>query len=169
MIKLLKISCFILYLRMNMPSANEGIHWINNVSSHWLRPCAAKDRNVPWSASFKGHPTTMHTVCVFCGLAQCVFCVWGVLCKKQVSRAGSSNYIPRYLWDVITCACPRYPILAQQQQVWRAGTGNYIPQYLWDVITCPCPRYLLLTQHSWYILLSSLPSQCHWNNPMDHG
>ena len=27
---------------------------------------------------------------------------------QQISRAGTSNYIPQYLWDVITCPCPRY-------------------------------------------------------------
>ena len=34
--------------------------------------------------------------------------IWGVLYQKQVSRAGTSNYIPQYLWDVITCPCPWY-------------------------------------------------------------
>ena len=29
----------------------------------------------------------------------------GVLCQKQVSRAGTSKYMPRILWDVITCPC----------------------------------------------------------------
>ena len=27
---------------------------------------------------------------------------------KQVLRAGTSNYIPQFLWDVITCPCPWY-------------------------------------------------------------
>ena len=40
-------------------------------------------------------------------------CPWGVLRQKQVSRAGTSNYIPQYLWDVITCPCPWYLFLAQ--------------------------------------------------------
>ena len=31
---------------------------------------------------------------------------WRVLCQKHASRAGTSNYIPQYLWDVITCPCP---------------------------------------------------------------
>ena len=39
--------------------------------------------------------------------------IWEVLCQKQVSRAGRSNYIPHYLWDVITCPCPWYLHLAQ--------------------------------------------------------
>ena len=29
-----------------------------------------------------------------------------VLCQKQLARAGTRNYIPQYLWDVITCPCP---------------------------------------------------------------
>ena len=33
---------------------------------------------------------------------------WGVLCQKQVARAGTSNHIPHILWDVITCPCPWY-------------------------------------------------------------
>ena len=28
--------------------------------------------------------------------------IWGVMCQKQVSRAGTGNYIPQILWDVIT-------------------------------------------------------------------
>ena len=31
--------------------------------------------------------------------------VWGVLCQKQVSRGGTSNYITKYMWDVITFPC----------------------------------------------------------------
>ena len=37
----------------------------------------------------------------------------GVLCPKKVSRARTSNYIPQILWDVITCPCPWYMLLAQ--------------------------------------------------------
>ena len=83
----------------------------------------------------------MHTGCAFCDLVQFVFVYEECCAKKQISRAGASNYIPQYLWDVITCARPRYPILAQQKQVSRAGTSNCFPLYLWDVITCACPRY----------------------------
>ena len=39
--------------------------------------------------------------------------IWGVLCQKQISRAQTSNYIPQKLWDVITCPCPWYLLLAQ--------------------------------------------------------
>ena len=33
--------------------------------------------------------------------------------QKQVSRAGTSNYILQDLWDVITCRCPWYLLLVQ--------------------------------------------------------
>ena len=34
---------------------------------------------------------------------------WGVLYQKQqVSRAGTNNYMPQYLWHVIICSCPWY-------------------------------------------------------------
>ena len=32
-------------------------------------------------------------------------------CQKQASRAGTSNYIPQILWDVITCPYPWYLLL----------------------------------------------------------
>ena len=32
--------------------------------------------------------------------------IWRLGCQKQVSRAGTSNYIPQYLWDLITCPWP---------------------------------------------------------------
>ena len=37
----------------------------------------------------------------------------GLVCQKQVSRAGTSNYITKYkyLWEVITCPCPWNPLL----------------------------------------------------------
>ena len=36
------------------------------------------------------------------------------MCHKQVSRAGTNNYIPQILWDVITCPCPWYLLLAHK-------------------------------------------------------
>ena len=37
---------------------------------------------------------------------------WGILYQKRVSWAGTSNYAPQILWDVITCPCPWYLLLA---------------------------------------------------------
>ena len=39
--------------------------------------------------------------------------------QQQVSRAGTSKYIPVILWDVITCPCPWYLLLAQHSSYWR--------------------------------------------------
>ena len=39
---------------------------------------------------------------------------FGFVCQKQVSRAGTSNYIPQILWNVITYSCPWYLPLAHK-------------------------------------------------------
>ena len=49
---------------------------------------------------------------------------WGLECQKQVSRTGTSNYIPQYLWDVITCPCPWYLLLAHKSSI-RTWCCNY--------------------------------------------
>ena len=54
----------------------------------------------------------------------------GVSCQKQVSRTGTSNYIPQYLWDVIICPCPWYPFVVQHSSVQHA-MGLY--QLLWYI------------------------------------
>ena len=36
----------------------------------------------------------------------------GLLYHKWVSRAWTSNYIPQIMWDVITCPCPWYLLIA---------------------------------------------------------
>ena len=35
----------------------------------------------------------------------------GLVCQNRVTRTETSNYIPQYLWDVITCPCPWYLLL----------------------------------------------------------
>ena len=37
--------------------------------------------------------------------------------KKQVSRAGTSKYIPQYPWNIITWPCPWYQPLAHQSPI----------------------------------------------------
>ena len=68
-------------------------------------------------------PIIMHMVCSLClcsgHLPSCnahpipwdVLYIW--VCQTQVSRVGTSNYIPQNLWGVITCPCPWYLFLAQ--------------------------------------------------------
>ena len=40
--------------------------------------------------------------------------IWEALHRKQVSRARTNDYIPQYLWDVITCPCPWYLLPVQR-------------------------------------------------------
>ena len=47
---------------------------------------------------------------------------YGGLGQKQISRAETNNYIPQNLWDVITCACPWYLLLAKH--------SSFIDMYL---------------------------------------
>ena len=42
---------------------------------------------------------------------------WGFVCQKQISMTGTSNYIPQILWDVITCPCPWYLLLALKSSI----------------------------------------------------
>ena len=42
---------------------------------------------------------------------------WGFVWQKQVSGAGTSNYIPQYLWDVIICLSPWYLLQARMSSV----------------------------------------------------
>ena len=44
-------------------------------------------------------------------------------CQKQVLRAGTSNYIPQYMWDVMTCVCPWYLLLAHTSPI-AMGVSN---------------------------------------------
>ena len=39
---------------------------------------------------------------------------WVCVCQQDVSKLETSNYIPQYLWDVITCPCPWYLLLAHK-------------------------------------------------------
>ena len=55
----------------------------------------------------------------------------GVLCQKQVSSAGTSNYIPHILWDVITCPCPWYLLLGQHPLTVPISLGQ-VPCYITD-------------------------------------
>ena len=48
-----------------------------------------------------------------------------------ISRAETSNYIPQYLWDVITCPCPRYPLLAQLSWFPDTETAQAVENIPW--------------------------------------
>ena len=56
---------------------------------------------------------------------------YGLVCQKQVSRAGTSNYIPQYLWDVITCPCPWYFILVHKSSIKaKVKSANALPPFM---------------------------------------
>ena len=53
--------------------------------------------------------------------------IWRLVCQKQVSRAGTSNYIPQHLWDVITCLCPWYLLLEHQSWYMLCPASTSMP------------------------------------------
>ena len=58
--------------------------------------------------------------------------LYGRVCQMLVSRAGTSNYIPYLLWDVITFPRPCYLLLAHKPSfvlgasVWFLGNGGFV-------------------------------------------
>ena len=89
--------------------------------------------------------------------------IWGVLCQKQLSKAGTSNYIPYILWDVITCPCPWLLLLAQQSACYSfrvdviprdthyRQTSNISKQYncwslrsTWSIACRCCSNYIFI-------------------------
>ena len=52
--------------------------------------------------------------------------IWGLVCQKQVSTAGASNYISQYLWDVITCPCPWYLLLPRKSSYIVSQQSNQL-------------------------------------------
>ena len=65
---------------------------------------------LPWQLSTYSDRVIIYTAILLwqplnnCPGAGCY--IWGLLCQKQVSMAGTSNFIPQILWFVITCLCP---------------------------------------------------------------
>ena len=107
-----------------------------------LGPCFFTRHWRPWS-----NPTTLQDGRdAFTSLF--LFFFW-----RQVSRAGTSNYIPQILWDVISCFCPWYLILAQHSSIASVCGSNlcYIPWW----------RHYMVFMVSLYALLNK-GSSCRW-------
>ena len=64
------------------------------------------------------------------------------VCQKQVSRAGTSNYILQILWYVITCPCPWYPLLTQKSSTDKAWRVSLSVIVLISVSTARATRFL---------------------------
>ena len=57
--------------------------------------------------------------------------VMGIVCQKQISRAGTSNHIPQILWDVITCPCPWYLLLAHKFTCYSPRLTIHVLKVAW--------------------------------------
>ena len=55
-----------------------------------------------------------------------LFNVWfeDLSARSRYQRAETSNYMPQNLWDVITCPCPIYLLLATQACIWLTHWGR---------------------------------------------
>ena len=51
---------------------------------------------------------------VLAHILQWWFVKWRLVCQKHVSRAWTSDHIPQYLLDVISCLCPSYLLLLRK-------------------------------------------------------
>ena len=70
--------------------------------------------------------------------------MWWLVCQKQVSRAGTSNHIPQYLWDVITCPCPTNLLLTHMFTYTLFVKHNSIWEYQWcSWLMCGKLTYIL--------------------------
>ena len=98
---------------------------------------------------------------VFIKLFRGINCIrWGVLCHNQVSRTGTNNYIPQYLWDV-----------------------QYIPRNMHTIFVVLCfvvvMQSFIMNSHEVFIHIHQgcfagtgaivwLP-QCQWSKPDGYG
>ena len=57
---------------------------------------------------------------------------WGLVCQKQASRARTNDYIPHYVWDVITCPCPRYLLLVRKATIEEPFSLSTFPLAGWQ-------------------------------------
>ena len=96
------------------------------------------------------------------------FKLWRPVYQKRVSGAGTSNYTPQYLWDVITCPCPR-PASGTHWVLIPAALDaittsllreNDVATSFWlndDVIIASCARWDAYGGGRWF----PWPSKCH--------
>ena len=127
-------TCFIWYLCSSYSGAPFYKHILTNIQKWICNRIHSWDAIIHSCPDFKSRYTTlklgngwvfafhcfMHvsllihgpTKRIIHGTLWCNVYKWWLVCQKQVSRAGTSNYIPHLLWDVITCPRPWYLLLA---------------------------------------------------------
>ena len=78
------------------PNKGKVSHNLNPWFSKWLQ----------WNQS----PSWVLAPCMYTfirgGEVEHTMYNWGPVYQKNVSREGTSNFILKYIWDVITCPCP---------------------------------------------------------------
>ena len=107
----------------NCPSASEATlsWWYGHIKTKKRTTLIARFMGPTWGPSGADRtqvgpmlvPWTLLSGNENASLFYGIYCMSGVFCQKKVSRTRTSNYIPQYLWDVITCRCPWYLLLAQ--------------------------------------------------------
>ena len=61
---------------------------------------------------------------------------WGrTRVQKQVSNAGTSNHSPHNSWNIISCTCLWYPLLAHNSSY--VLSANMAPDNFWGMMTSP--------------------------------
>ena len=87
--------------------------------------------------------------------------------KKQVLRAGTSNYIPQRLRGVISCPCPRQMLLAGTQvPISRLTYHSRAPElnhhwFRWWLVACSAPSHHL--NQCWIIINWAHRNKLQWN------
>ena len=71
---------------------------------------------------------------------------WVLVHQMQVSRAGTSNYIPQILWDVITSPCPWYLLLAHKYSIDKRSALHGGREY--KLKNTPSRWFEMFEQHS---------------------
>ena len=87
-------------------------------------------------------PFTMHNLMIM---------VCRLVCQKQASRAGTSNYIPRYLWDVITCPC-------LDTCFWHTSPHVIVYLVMPQTICCVLAEHGLKSSSAWQYAVNSHPA-----------
>ena len=90
---------------------------------------------------------------VFLALTHQYVCLW----QKQVSRGGASNYISQILWDVITCPCPWYLLLAQHTSYMTYMSLSWRLNLLCCYLNVLVPHAVFLPAPAAYYSVSSTP------------
>ena len=83
------------------------LHWLTGST---LERSAIYESNILWPYVILIENTSQESWSIWINWSL----LWWLVCQKQVSRAGTSNYTPQLLWDVITCTCPWYLLLARK-------------------------------------------------------